>query len=81
VLDLGNDAVLGLRYDIEDSAVIVLNNLSRRQRAVTLDLPESERATATDLFADRRYESMGTTGAKLRLPGFGYRWMRLGGIY
>jgi maltose alpha-D-glucosyltransferase / alpha-amylase len=83
VIDSGNDAVLGLRYEDpdHDSAIIVLNNLSPDRQNITLDLTEREITTATCLFADRRYEPLDAKTNRMRINGFGYRWLRLGGIY
>jgi maltose alpha-D-glucosyltransferase/alpha-amylase len=83
VIDTGNDAILAIRYDDLDheSAVVVLNNLSPDRQSVTLDLTEREIATATGLFADRRYEPLDAKTKRTRINGFGYRWLRLGGIY
>jgi maltose alpha-D-glucosyltransferase/alpha-amylase len=80
-LDLGTDAVLGLRHDLEDSSVIVLNNLSPNRHTVTLALPETEYATITDLYCDRVYGAIDHNRPKIRMEGYGYRWMRAGGIY
>jgi maltose alpha-D-glucosyltransferase/alpha-amylase len=81
VLDTGDDAVLGLRYDQEDSSIVVFNNLSRERRTVKVDLTAQEIPTATDLFADRRYERIDTQRPRMRIDGCGYRWIRIRGIY
>jgi maltose alpha-D-glucosyltransferase/alpha-amylase len=81
LIDTGNDAILGLRYDDGDSAVITLNNLSRKRQTITLDLTQREIATATDLFCDRRYRPLDPGSQRMRIDGYGYRWMRLGGVY
>jgi maltose alpha-D-glucosyltransferase/alpha-amylase len=78
-LETGSDPVLALRFDIEDSSVIVLNNLCDRPCPVTLDLPPEQAATATDLFMDEHYPPL--DGGKMKLNPYGYRWMRLGGVY
>ena len=81
MLETGDDAVLGLRYDDGDCAVVVLNNLSGRRRTVALDLSDEEAATATDLFCDRRYDPLAPGDTSVRLSPYGFRWLRLGGIY
>jgi maltose alpha-D-glucosyltransferase / alpha-amylase len=83
VIDTGNDAILAIRFDDLDheSAIVVLNNLSPDRQSITLDLTEREVATATGLFADRRYEPLDAKTKRTRINGFGYRWLRLGGIY
>jgi len=80
-LATGADAVLGLRYDDAGTAIIVLNNLSDRRCDITLDLPDEEAATATDLFGDRRYDPLQPGKLRMRLNPYGYRWLRIGGPY
>ena len=81
VLDPGDEAVLGLRYDVEDCAILVYNNLSRERRTVNLDLTDEALTTATDLFADRCYDPLTAGTRRFRLDGFGYRWLRIDGVY
>ncbi|HET9016608.1 MAG TPA: alpha-amylase family protein [Thermomicrobiaceae bacterium] len=81
MLDTGEDAVLGLRFDVPDSTVVVYNNLSPERRTVAVDLCDEEIATATDLFTDRPYRPLEPGTRRFRLDGLGYRWMRLRGIY
>lgn len=81
VIDAGNDAVLGLRYENSDSSIVVLNNLSPDRHMVTLDLGEDEIAVATDLLGDRVYAPISPESKRMRLDGYGYRWLRIGGIY
>jgi maltose alpha-D-glucosyltransferase/alpha-amylase len=80
-VDVGTDAVLGLRYDDRESSVIVLNNLSDRRCDITLPLSEDEIATATDLFSDRRYPALDPGNPRFRLSPYGFRWLRIDGIY
>jgi maltose alpha-D-glucosyltransferase/alpha-amylase len=77
----GGDAVLGLRYDAEDSAILIVNNLSGKRCDITFDLSEAEAATATDLLSDRPYEPLKPASPRMRLNPYGYRWLRIGGIY
>ncbi len=81
VMPTGNDAILALRYDVEDSTIVILNNLSRQRHTITLDLTGEEIATATDLLRDRRYKPINPKHRQMRMDGFGYRWLRLGGVY
>jgi maltose alpha-D-glucosyltransferase / alpha-amylase len=82
-MDTGNDAVLAIRYEDPDheSAIVVLNNLSPNRQSIRLDLTEREIATTTELLADRRYDPLDPKTQRLRLSGFGFRWLRLGGVY
>ena len=83
VIDTGNDAVLGLRYDdpAHDSAIVVLNNLSPDRHTIELDLTEREIETATSLFADRQYGPINPKSRRMRIDGYGFLWLRLDGIY
>ncbi|MDQ2652920.1 MAG: hypothetical protein M3Z20_07730 [Chloroflexota bacterium] len=81
ILDTGDEAVLGIRHGGDDSAIITLNNLSDRRTTITLDLAEREMMTATDLFGSRKYAPIDAENRSFRLEGYGYRWLRLGGIY
>ncbi|MDQ3656629.1 MAG: alpha-amylase family protein [Chloroflexota bacterium] len=81
VMQTGNDAVLALRHDIADSAIVILNNLGRKRCTISLDLTPGEVSSITDLFSDRDYEPIDLDTPRVRMEGFGYRWMRIGGIY
>jgi maltose alpha-D-glucosyltransferase/alpha-amylase len=80
-LDTGHDAVLGLRFDSASSTAIILNNHSGSRRTVHLELDAREVATTTDLFTDRHYPPLDVANPKMRIAGYGYRWLRLRGIY
>lgn len=77
----GNDAIFGIRYDVDGSSIVIVNNLSPERHTIDLGLPEEELPTATDLFADRRYDPLAESDARMRINGYGFRWVRLGGIY
>lgn len=81
IIDLKNDAILGLRYDDGGSSVIVLNNLSDQRHTIALDLDEAEIEQATDLLTDRPCRPLTTENQRVRLDGYGYRWLRIGGVY
>jgi maltose alpha-D-glucosyltransferase/alpha-amylase len=80
-VDVGNDAVLCMRYDTASRSTIILNNLSPGQRKVTLDLSDDECMTATDLFRDRLYDPITPDNQSFMISGNGYRWIRLMGVY
>lgn len=80
-MQLRNDAVLGIRHDEEGVAVIALTNLSDRAQEVSLDLTKEEVETATDLFEDRLYDPISHATPTLALEPYGYRWIRVGGVY
>ena len=80
-VDVGNDAVLCLRYDTSQRTVVVLNNLAPGRRTITLDLSDDECASATDLFGDRLYTPVTPQNQSFVMNGNGYRWLRLSGVY
>lgn len=80
ILNTGANAVLGLRYDDGDSTIVTLNNLSPQRQTVTLDLTEREIGTAIEIFNDRPYGAINPARPRLRVDGYGYRWLRLGRI-
>lgn len=81
VVQTGNDGVFGIRYDADDSTTLILTNLSAKRCTVPLELTDLEAATATDLFGDRVYEPITSDHRKTRIDGYGYRWLRLRGVY
>lgn len=81
ILETGTDAVLALRHDIVDSSVVILNNLASTTCTISLGLTESEVRSTTELFCDRDYEPLNPKHPEVRMEGFGYRWMRVGGVY
>jgi maltose alpha-D-glucosyltransferase/alpha-amylase len=81
VADLGTDQVLGIRHHADGSEVIVLNNLSSQRAEITLDLRPDERSRVTELLCDCPYEPLEKSGNTVSLSGYGYRWLRIGGIY
>lgn len=80
-LELGNESVLGLRYDAEGSSIIILNNLSAKRQTFSMDFTESEARSTTDLFSDAPYGPVDAGSSRIQMAGHGYRWLRLGGIY
>jgi maltose alpha-D-glucosyltransferase/alpha-amylase len=81
LMDFGNDAVLGIRHDVDGSAIVILNNLSSQRHTIQLDLTPDEVSITTDLFSDRRYEPLDPSRPSMRISPYGYRWMRVDGVY
>jgi maltose alpha-D-glucosyltransferase/alpha-amylase len=81
ILETGSDAVLGLRYDDHQSAIVTLNNLSPERQTITLDLTELEMDTATNLVSDKPYGPVASRNGRMRIYGHGFRWLRIGGAY
>jgi hypothetical protein len=63
------------------SSTVILNNPSNKRHTIDLDLNEGEITTLTNLPCDRRYEALDAENPRVRMNGYGYRWMRIGGIY
>lgn len=80
-LDSGNDAVFGIRYDTDDASIVVLNNLSGEAQTITVELGDDVPTSVTDLFGDRIYTPITNAKPRMRLDAYGYRWIRLDGIY
>jgi len=73
VLDVGDPAVLATRIDWEDRTMLVVHNLARDERQVTV--PDIDRyGTVTDVFADCDYEPVDDRG-QVAIGGSGYRWL------
>ena len=81
LVETGNDAIFAIRYDVGDSAVLVVNNLSSDRHTIVLDLAEDDLSTATDLLTDQAYEPLTERKGRMRIDGYGFRWMRIGGVY
>ena len=80
-MNTGNDAVLAIRHDERDVSVITLVNLSDQEQSFPLDLTEMDVERATDLFEDVLYPAVRNANPTLTLSPYGYRWIRIGGVY
>ena len=77
--ETGSDAVLGLKYEGDDGTVITVNNLSRKGQTTALPIGADDGDRVTELFADGPYP--GLRKAKFELKPYGFRWLRVGGVY
>ncbi len=59
---------------------VILNNLGRKRCTVALDFTGAEIPSIT-VYCDRDCEAIGPEKPRVRMEEFGYRWMRIGGIY
>lgn len=77
VLESGHPAVLAHRYRGDHGDIIFLHNLD--QDPVEVDLGDRVRdaPTPVELFSDGDYGALPDPLARLRLEGWGYRWIRL----
>jgi maltose alpha-D-glucosyltransferase/alpha-amylase len=74
VLDVADEHVLAVRCEWRGRVAIVVHNLGRDERTISLDLGGG--GTLFDLSTDQDYDDPGE-GKDLRLGGYGYRWLRL----
>ena len=81
LVETGNDAIFAVRYDSPASSLMILNNLSPDRHTISLGLTERELMTTTDLFTDRNYGALAEKGGRMRMDGYGFRWVRLSGTY
>ena len=67
--------------DWEDGGVaIAVHNLSSSACDVTLEMVGYDLTTLIDVFGDRQYEAIEGEPVTMRLEGYGYRWLRVGGL-
>ncbi len=81
LVETGSDAVFAIRYDVEDSTVLVVTNLSPDAQEIALEIEPSDLDGETDLLGDRQYEPLDANHRNMRIEGYGFRWMRLRGVY
>lgn len=81
LVETGSDAVFGIRYELDDSVLVIVNNLSGKRQTAALGLSPTEVRTATELFADRPYDPLDPDDPQVRLAPYGFQWLRAGGIY
>jgi maltose alpha-D-glucosyltransferase / alpha-amylase len=82
VIDVRDNAVLGLRYDWRNNSVLFLHNLAHDPREVTFSAGlkgDAGNELVNLLSADH---SVAAKNGKHRvcLEGYGYRWYRVGGL-
>jgi maltose alpha-D-glucosyltransferase/alpha-amylase len=82
VLPTGNKAVLAVRYEWRENAVVVVSNLGEEPAEVTVRIPEQK---LINLLSDANSEGRSLNGGKsaahkVSLEPYGYRWYRAGGL-
>ncbi|HSL23537.1 MAG TPA: alpha-amylase family protein [Vicinamibacterales bacterium] len=71
--------VLGLRYDWRHTAILTLHNFADREQTVTVDVDVRGGEILFDLFEGALHQAReGTRRHEVRLPPYGYRWLRVG---
>jgi maltose alpha-D-glucosyltransferase/alpha-amylase len=80
ILDAGTDAVLAMRYDWRNNAVLAVHNFDKKPRSITLALGDESGRRLTNLLTDDHSQADGRGQHHIELEPFGYRWFRVGGL-
>jgi len=82
VLDTGDDAVLGLRYDWKNNSVLFLHNLASEPREVEFStgLKRDENDSLINLLTNDHSQGKRKGKHCVCLEAYGYRWYRVGGL-
>lgn len=72
-VDVGVPSVFAIRHDA-DSTVLMLVNLADEE--VTVEIHDKDLEQLVDILADSDYEQPEGHPLRLRLSGYGYRWLR-----
>ena len=81
LLETGSEAIFGIRYTSGKESIVILNNLSNEPQTITVELADQDCTLITDLFCDHPYDPVKQKKARMKIQGYGYRWMRLDGVY
>jgi maltose alpha-D-glucosyltransferase/alpha-amylase len=82
ILDLGDNAVLGVRYDWRNNSVLFLHNLAAEPREVTFStgLKSEDGETLINLLSADHSRVGKRRKHRVCLEAYGYRWYRVGGL-
>ncbi|MGQ9366970.1 alpha-amylase family protein [Azospirillum sp. ST 5-10] len=81
VIDAGDPAVLALRYDWRDTAMVCLHNVAGEPRPAVFDPgPGGKSDCLVNLLSEEHSRADGGGVHRLRLDAYGYRWFRVGGM-
>jgi maltose alpha-D-glucosyltransferase/alpha-amylase len=81
VMKTGNKAVLGLRYEWLNNAMLVLHNFSHQPLEVHFDPDYGERGRQLINLLIGEHSQADKSGKHcVLLEGYGYRWFRIGGL-
>jgi maltose alpha-D-glucosyltransferase/alpha-amylase len=82
ILDVGNDAVLGLRYDWRNNSVLFLHNFAHDPCEVefSVGLKDDRGNLLVNLLGPDHSRAADNGKHKVCLEGYGYRWYRVGGL-
>ncbi|HSV20054.1 MAG TPA: alpha-amylase family glycosyl hydrolase, partial [Casimicrobiaceae bacterium] len=81
IVDTGNPAVLGLRYDWLNNSVLTLHNLSAKPLEIRFDPGAGERGNLLVNLLTEDHSRADERGRHcVLLEAYGYRWFRVGGL-
>ena len=82
VLDVGDRAVLAMRYDWRNNSVLFLHNLHEEPREVLVDpgVKGEQGKWLVNLLTDDHSRAAKSGRHHVVLEGYGYRWYRVGGL-
>jgi len=81
VVETGNPAVLGLRYDWLNNSVLTLHNFSGQPLEVQFEAGVGDRGyNLANLLTDDHSRADAHGRHNVVLEGYGYRWYRVGGL-
>ena len=82
IIDAGDDAVLGIRYDWRNNSVLFLHNFASEPREVEFasGLKEERGCTLINLLGTDHSKADAKAKHCVCLEGYGYRWYRVGGL-
>ncbi|WP_428028922.1 alpha-amylase family protein [Ancylobacter sp.] len=82
VVDVGNDAVLCLRYEWRNNVAVFLHNFQGEGMSVRFKLtpPEGEPNRLVNLLSDNHSDADAKGRHAITLEPYGYRWFRMGGL-
>jgi maltose alpha-D-glucosyltransferase/alpha-amylase len=82
ILDVGDYAVLAVRYDWRNNAVLIIHNLAAEQREIEFatGLEADDGDILVSLFSGDHSHRLQNGKHRVCLDAYGYRWYRVGGL-
>ena len=72
--------VLALRYDWRGTSLVTLHNFSGQPRTVTFNPGPCAEGLLAELFGRKPSRALADGRHRIRLEGYGWRWLRVGGV-
>ncbi|GAB2797238.1 alpha-amylase family protein [Rhabdobacter roseus] len=80
ILDTGSPHVIALRYDYKGSSLVIVHNFSKEAKKARIKTALDKTTTVFDLLADQQQQEVKNGTLDLSLPGYGYKWYRVGQV-